>query len=260
MIQAGHKWICSAAFVLLLFVALRSSALTDDPLSAKASSSAPVVPAVVQLLAIGPGQSGRNRECSATGFLVNEEGYVLTNAHVVEEAQACLAAAPGARILAKLANAGARTATAVSCNLVGVDELHDLALMKTDRPLPLNPGQVPAPYVFLDPGQMAEGTRVAVAGHPAFEWHPVTQSGQIIRRARVRLSAKSAAAAGVIVLDIPLRRGNSGSPVYLEAGGGVVGVVERQNISDRAQTIAVPIRHAIDLLNRHGVRWHRSPE
>jgi len=70
--------------------------------------------AVVQLLAIGPGQGEKNRACSATGFFVNEEGYILTNAHVVEDARRCLAGSPEAKIVAKLATPDAHAATAVS--------------------------------------------------------------------------------------------------------------------------------------------------
>jgi hypothetical protein len=62
----------------------------------------------------------------------------------------------------------------------------------------------------------------------------------------------------MIVLDISLKHGSSGSPVYLEAGGAVVGVVERQNTMDTSQTLAVPIRNAIELLDRLGVKWHAA--
>jgi len=36
----------------------------------------------------------------------------------------------------------------------------------------------------------------------------------------------------------------------------VTGVVERQDSTNLTQTVAVPIRYAIDLLNRLGVRWY----
>ena len=60
---------------------------------------------VVQLVAVGPAENEQNRECSATGFLIDEEGYLITNAHVVEDAKKCLEKAPGAKILAKLTTA-----------------------------------------------------------------------------------------------------------------------------------------------------------
>ena len=95
----------------------------------------PVVQSVVQLVSVGPADKEQNRECSATGFLIDEEGYLITNAHVVEDARRCLEKAPGAKILAKLTIADSRTAQAVPCDVVGIDTPNDLALLKTERPL-----------------------------------------------------------------------------------------------------------------------------
>jgi S1-C subfamily serine protease len=208
--------------------------------------------AVVQLLAIGPGAGDKNAACAATGFLVNEDGTILTNAHVVEDARRCLAGSSEAKIVAKLAGPDSRTAKAVSCDVVALDELHDLALLKTERPL--GEGHV---CVLLDAMPPAEGTAVAVTGHSAFAWQPTTQKGRVIRRASLTLFEKSAEKTDVIVLDIPLQRGASGSPVYLDSGV-VVGVVERQYPSRTSETVAVPIRYAIELLERLHVRWHES--
>jgi serine protease Do len=243
-------------FLLAIGLSCVSLALPQDVGTPDSLATEPVTAAVVQLLAVGPGAEDKNRECAATGFLVNEDGYLLTNAHVIADARRCLAASPGTKIMAKLARPGARAAPAVSCDVVGLDDLHDLALLKTERPLP--EGERPA-YARLDPAEIAEGTPVAVTGHPAFVWHPTTQKGRVIRRAALRLSEKSKEKSDVIVLDIPLRPGASGSPVFLQAGGGVVGIIERQNPARPSETVAVPIRYAIELVNSHGVRWYSAP-
>jgi S1-C subfamily serine protease len=251
-----HPRICARACLLALTLSFGLPALAQEDRAADSPAAEPTAAAVVQLLAVGPGERGMNRECAATGFLVSEEGYILTNAHVVEDARRCLAASLGTKIMAKLARAGARAATGVSCDVVGLDDLHDLAVLKTERPLSAEerPG-----FVRLDPAEVAEGTPVAVTGHPAFAWHPTTQRGRVIRRATLGLSEKSAEKSEIIVLDIPLQRGASGSPVYVESGG-VVGVVERQNPSRPSETVAVPIRYAVELLDRHAVRWHLAPK
>jgi S1-C subfamily serine protease len=237
-----------------LALALRFPAATQASPSANPSRSDRALAAVVQLLAVGPGERGKNRECSATGFLVNEEGYLVTNAHVVEDAQRCLGRSPGAKILAKLATPGAKTAPAASCDVVGLDEVHDLAVLKTERPLRADPSAAPA-YAWLDPGAVAVGTPLVVSGHPAFAWQPVTQSGKLVWRGTRRLLNGSTEASEVLVVNIPLRRGNSGSPVYREAGG-VVGVIAESDESRLSHSVAVPIRYAIELLTRLGVRWH----
>jgi len=244
-----------SALLLALALSLGSAALCQENRATEAPGMEPAS-AVVQLLAIGPGQQGTNRECAATGFLVNEEGYILTNAHVVEDARRCLAGSPGTKIMAKLARPGARTATAVSCDLVGLDDVRDLAVLKPERPLPAE-GQ--PSFVQLNPAEVAEGTSVAVTGHPAFAWRPATQRGKVIRRGTLELSERSAEKSEVIILDIPLGRGASGSPVYLESGG-VVGIIERQNPSSPSETVAVPNRYAVELLNRLHVRWQAAPK
>ncbi len=250
-----HTKNCSRALLLIFGLCLGSSPRVQQ---ADSALHDPVTRAVVQLLAICPGGIEKNRESGGTGFFVNEEGFILTNAHVFEEAQRCLVRAPGAKILAKLSKPGARTATAVSCDLVGLDDLHDLAVIKVERsPLADSAGEQP-PFLLLDTSELPLGTHVAVSGHPLFAWVPVTQSGEIIGRESLRVSDTNLDPTEVLVLNIPLRPGNSGSPVYLAEANSVVGIVEQQEPLHPSQTVAVPVHYAIELLNRHSVRWHTS--
>jgi serine protease Do len=211
---------------------------------------------VVQLVAVGPADKEQNHACSATGFLIDEEGYLITNAHVVEDARRCLEKAPGAKILAKLTINDSRTAQAVPCEVVGIDGPNDLALLKTERPLLRNPGDKP-PYATLDAHAVAEGTEVWVTGYPAFSWQPVTQAGRVTWHGRTRLEDNdvNSSASEALMVDIHLRPGNSGSPVY-GPGGGVIGVVDKRDSLRPSYSIAVSIRYAIELADRHGVRWH----
>lgn len=215
-----------------------------------------VLRAVVQLLAVGPAGKGQNRECSATGFLINDEGYLITDAHVVENAKRCLERAPGAKILAKLAVTDSRTAKAVPCEVVGIDARNDLALLKTERPPFAESGGMP-PYALLDAREVALETLVMVSGHPAFSWQPVTQAGRVVWRGRTRLEETdfSPALSDAIDVDIPLQLGNSGSPVY-RPGGGVIAVIDKRNSLRPSHSVAVSIRYAIALAERCGVKWH----
>jgi S1-C subfamily serine protease len=247
--------------------------IAQDSTHTKLQSNPASVPsAVVQLLAVGPGARGRNQDCSATGFIINEDGYILTNAHVVEKSKECLAQSPGAKLVAKFANSvvvehplsgnldasrpAETTAPAVACDVVGVDDVHDFAVLKPERRPPIGGAGHAIPYVLLGATQASIGTAVKVTGHPVFAWVALTQSGRIIAHRSLPLFERSDAPSEMIALDIPLKHGSSGSPVYLEVGGAVVGVVERQNSLDPSQTLAVPIRYAIELLDRLGVKWH----
>jgi serine protease Do len=224
------------------------TALPDDP----------VPTSVVQFVAVGPRDKEQNRACSASGFLIDEEGYLITNAHVVEDAQRCLEKAPGAKILAKLTINDSRTAQAVPCEVVGIDAPNDLALLKTERPLLGNPGGKP-PYAMLDAHAVAVGAAVRVTGYPAFSWQPVTQAGQVIWQGRTRLEETdfNSSASDALMVDIHLRPGNSGSPVY-RPGGGVIAVVDKRDPLRPAYSVAVAIHYAIELAERHGVRWHAA--
>src|SRR5205814_1884380 len=93
---------CGSLITLLAFLAL-GYAVQSAGAPHPHSQSEPVISAVVQLLAVGAGARGQSQECSATGFLVNEDGYILTNAHVVLGSQACLAKNAAAKIVAKIA-------------------------------------------------------------------------------------------------------------------------------------------------------------
>ncbi len=223
--------------------------------------------AVVELIALGPGNQGKNRECQATGFLVNADGYILTNAHVLDEARKCLAKAPSEHILAKPLTAGSDLAAAVPCDLLVRDDLHDLALLKAQRPIfsdssrkgaASTQGEAPRNFLLLDATAIEDGTPVTVTGHPAFAWHAETRSGRIVGHGSIALSDTSTAKSEVLVLDIPLLKGSSGSPVYRESDGSVVGIVERKDLQQPSRTVAVPIIYAIEIMDRAGVKWHST--
>lgn len=266
----GYLWSRRAAFhfcvlrfafcALTFFCCLPAAGLVLSAAQAPrgASKTAPpddrVLRAVVQLVAVGPGEEGQNRECSATGFLIDEEGFLITNAHVVEDANRCLEKAPGAMILAKPATADSRVARAVPCEVVEIDEAHDVALLKTACPFLSEPGERP-PFAPLEVHAVAEGTAVMVSGHPEFSWQPVTQTGRIVRVGQAHLAGEDAARSDALELDIPLRLGNSGSPVY-RSDGGVIAVVDQRDPLRPSHSVAVSIRYAIALADRHGARWH----
>ncbi|MFB3921295.1 MAG: serine protease [Terriglobia bacterium] len=237
-------------FPLCLFTSSFFLSLLAGEHSPSGLPRANVEASVVQLLAIGPGSGDKNHTCAATGFMVNEDGVILTNAHVVEDARRCLAASPTGKIVAKFPAPGKRTATAVSCDVVALDDLHDLALLKPERPI-----ERAHAHAALDVREPAAGTAVSVTGHSASAWQPITQKGTILRRGQLPLADNDPEKTEVLILDIPLQRGASGSPVYLDSGA-VVGIVSRQNPSRPSETVAVPIRYAIDLLDLQGLRWH----
>jgi S1-C subfamily serine protease len=137
--------------------------------------------------------------------------------------------------------------------VVWIDEVHDLALLKTERPLLAGPDS--PPYAALDPSEATEGADVWVSGHPEFSWQPVTQAGHVVRRRRVYLAGENEASSDAVEIDLRLRLGNSGSPVY-RPGGGVIAVVDQRDALQPAHSVAVAIHYAIELADRLGVKWY----
>jgi S1-C subfamily serine protease len=64
----------------------------------------------------------------------------------------------------------------------------------------------------------------------------------------LRLDGPNHPSAEVLILDIPLERGASGSPVYLGSGK-VVGIVSRRRTASGRETVAIPSIEAIRLVD-----------
>jgi S1-C subfamily serine protease len=221
-------------------------------------SRANVASAVVELVAIGPGPSDQTSVCSGTGFLVNGDGYLVTSAHVVAEAQRCLAGSAGAKILARPLSPPPRVSLAGACEVAALDQVHDLAVLKLSRPLGKEDSSATGAFVSLYPGDTEPGTSIGVRGHPSLAWQARIQEGHVTLVERLPLSETSAELSQVLVLDIALEKGASGSPVYRLADGAVVGVVEQRDALRPDWTVAASIDDAIDLLERYQIRWHAS--
>jgi len=77
----------------------------------------------------GPSQAPRKQEASGSGFIVDRNGYILTNLHVVEEAD---------HIKVKLTN----DQTEYKARLIGSDIETDVAVIKIDAGRPLTPVRI----------------------------------------------------------------------------------------------------------------------
>jgi serine protease Do len=146
----------------------------------------------------GP-QRRREVRGSGSGFVIDPAGYVVTNAHVVGTAD---------RIVVSLLDGKELTA-----ELVGVDELTDIALIRV-RPA------APLPSVAWGDSHVAEaGDWVIAAGNPFGLGGSVT-AGIVSARGR---DIGSGPYDDFIQIDAPINPGNSGGPLF-NTDGGVIGV------------------------------------
>lgn len=213
--------------------------------------------ALVQLIAVGPGSADKNLECAATGFFINEDGIILTAAHVVDNARKCLAGSTSKSIMARTAGNGANVVDAAPCDVVEVDEVHDLAVLKTEPPIRSRAGEPSPAYARLASGEVAPGTPVSVSGFPAFAWQPVTLHGKVLGEESVRNLRDNPERTSVIILDLALKHGASGGPVTL-SNGGVVGVVFSEALDTPDHSMAISVRHVQLLLDHLRVKWYRA--
>ncbi|MEA3639033.1 MAG: Do family serine endopeptidase [Lamprobacter sp.] len=141
----------------------------------------------------------RQREGEGSGFIIDAEGHIVTNHHVVD----------GASRIEVTLNGGDK----YEAKVIGRDAKTDLALLKIDT-------QDVLPYVnFGDSGGARVGDWVLAVGNP-FGLGGSVNAGIISARGR---DINSGPYDDYIQIDAPINRGNSGGPLF-DARGVVIGV------------------------------------
>jgi len=150
----------------------------------------------------GEGNRNQNRprrsQALGSGFVISEDGFVVTNNHVIEGADEILIEFFSGETL--------------PAKLVGTDKNTDIALLKVDSDKPL-------PFVsFGDSDIMRVGDWVMAMGNPLGQGFSVS-AGIVSARNR----ALSGTYDDFIQTDAAINRGNSGGPLF-NMDGEVVGV------------------------------------
>jgi len=159
------------------------------------------------------------RRGAGTGFIIDPDGYILTNHHVIEGAD---------RIAVRLADG-----RSLRADRVGSDPDTDIALIKVSSPRPL-------PHAVLgDSDTLRVGEWVLAIGNPLAYEHTVTVG--VVSFIGRKLFDSSLDR--YIQTDAAINFGNSGGPL-INARGEVIGI--NAAISSRASNIgfAVPINQA----------------
>ncbi len=138
-----------------------------------------------------------------SGFVVSEEGWIVTNAHVV-------AAARDGVVAIRYSDG-----TQVRARVLAVDRLHDLAVLQPGE----REGSVPA-LPLASPSEVRVGQSVLAYGSPFGLEGTLTQG---IVSARRDLPTREGRIEGVIQTDAAVNPGNSGGPLA-NSRGQVIGV------------------------------------
>ncbi len=179
--------------------------LTED--SAIVEAVAKVKPAVVTVINTLPAQRGffgqiLEPQASGSGVIIDEQGYIVTNNHVIENA----------RSLEVIFADGSK----VSATLVGADVFSDLAIIRVE-------GQVPAVAELGDSAALQPGEPVIAIGSPLGDFKGTVTVGVVSALDRRLDLGTGVTMEGLIQTDAAINEGNSGGPL-VNALGQVIGV------------------------------------
>jgi 2-alkenal reductase len=176
-----------------------------------------------------------------SGFVVDDKGTILTNAHVITNVGQADGSAAGSVRGADRVFVEFKDGERVPASIVGWDIFADVGVVSVERkahrldPLPLG-----------DSGEVVVGTPVAAIGSP-FGNQSSLAVGVVSATGRSIPSLTSQyAVADAIQIDAPINRGNSGGPL-LDARGNVIGInAQIRSSSGTAEGVgfAIPINVA----------------
>lgn len=171
-----------------------------------------------------PGESQRDSQSLGSGFIISEDGYILTNHHVIAGAD---------EVIVRLANREEYVA-----RIVGSDKASDIALLKVEAEgLPV--------LKFGDSDKLKVGEWVLAIGSPFGFDYSVT-AGIVSAKGRALPNDNYVP---FIQTDVAINPGNSGGPLF-NLDGEVVGInsqIYSRTGSFIGLSFAIPIEMAVDV-------------
>ena len=176
-----------------------------------------------------PGQGGQEYKSSSlgSGFIISSDGYILTNAHVVSEAD---------EVSVKLSDK-----REFKAKIIGFDKRTDVALIKIEA------SNLPK-VTIGDPSALKVGQWVAAIGSP-FGLENTMTAGIVSAKGRALPQENFVP---FIQTDVAINPGNSGGPLFNLAGE-VVGInsqIYSRSGGSVGLSFSIPIDVAIDISNQ----------
>jgi len=176
-----------------------------------------VSPAVVQIfattLSASPGGELLRAQATGSGVVLDADGYIVTNAHVVGAARGIqVVLAPSASIVEDQRSILSRPGRTLTARIVGIDQETDLAVIKVDA--------VKLHYLELGDSDLIHAGQLVLAfGSPLGLENSVTM-GVVSATAR---QLEPEAPMIYIQTDAPINPGSSGGPL-VDTDGKVIGI------------------------------------
>lgn len=171
------------------------------------SKAGPAVVTVVNHLSSGGftsvyGQLEAHPRASGSGVFISEEGYLVTNNHVIRGGQSFEVILRDGRTL--------------PAKLIGTDDFADLAVLKID-------GSPAAISDFGNSDALKPGETVIAIGSPLGEFQNTVTVGVVSATGRSLVTGESFQMEDLIQTDAAINRGNSGGPL-INLAGQIVGI------------------------------------
>jgi S1-C subfamily serine protease len=199
-------------------------------------------PGVVTIRSVFGGAAGG---AEGSGFVLDADGEIVTNAHVVTE-EAGAERKPAKEVFVEFSNRNV-----LAAKIVGFDPFADVALLKVEpEGFPLHPLELG------DDSQLEVGEPVAAIGSPFGEQRSLSV-GVVSATDRAVKSLTQFEIEGAIQTDAAINPGNSGGPL-LEGQGKVVGInqqIETNSGANDGVGFAVPttaIERSVAMLRETG--------
>ena len=164
-----------------------------------------------------------------SGFIINEDGYILTNYHVIEGA--------------KEVSVTLSDNTNVSAKVVNYDENQDVAMLKiTDDNV-----KVPAIVELGDSDALQQGEEVIAIGTPLSADLSQTVTNGIVSALNRNVQTESGVSLNLIQTNASINPGNSGGPL-VNTKGQVIGINTMKMAGENTEGIgfAIPINDISD--------------
>lgn len=189
-----------------------------------------VGPAVVTVTGIIPGEEtffGRTSDqtVSGSGFFITEDGYLLTNNHVVD----------GAQDLSVILADGRQ----INAQLIGMDLFSDLAVLKIED-------NAPEVAVLGNSDLLKSGEAVVAIGSPLGEFKNSVTTGVVSGTGRSIDTGDGYSIENLIQTDAAINQGNSGGPL-VNIAGEVIGINTLIVRSSGSGTVAEGLGFAIPI-------------
>ena len=246
--------------VIAAFTSVSALAFTELTKTIKAVS-----PSVVGIGLMTP-INARSAQLRGTGFVFGNGQYVATNYHVVSDVLD-----PTIVQYYAVLNGSGRRPDVLRAEIIATDLVHDIAILHITKSLPSLKLAIDEYY--------EPGLEIAFTGFPigaVLGLYPATHAGIIAGLTSDSTPARNSdqltqtiierlsQAFLVYQLDATAYPGNSGSPLYLQESGIVIGIINKVFVKEGKEsaltnpsgiTYAIPIRHLKRLAEKHQIAW-----